>query len=161
MCGIFGFFDTTTSNVFYNLGKYSETRGREASGYICIDEFSEDIKKFSTPFFTKTVKREINKFKYSKSKKTFIGHTRLKTHGDQFQNENNQPIKYNNLSIVHNGIIVNYEKLLKEFNLSPRSQLDSEVILLLLDHFLDKDSLESALKQTIKKLSGKLQLQEH
>lgn len=154
MCGIFGFFDTTTSNVFYNLGKYSETRGREASGYICIDEFSEDIKKFSTPFSHKTVKREINKLKYSKSKKTFIGHTRLKTHGDQFQNENNQPIKYNNLSIVHNGIIVNYEKLLKEFNLSPRSQLDSEVILLLLDHFLDKDSLESALKQTIKKLSG-------
>ena len=92
--------------------------------------------------------------RFSKSKKTFIGHTRLKTHGDQFQNENNQPIKYNNLSIVHNGIIVNYEKLLKEFNLSPRSQLDSEVILLLLGHFLDKDNLESALKQTIKKLSG-------
>ena len=52
---------------------------------------------------------------------------------------------------MYNGIIVNYEKL--RFNLSPRSQLDSEVILLLLN-FLDKDGLESALKQTVKNLSG-------
>ena len=30
MCGIFGFFDTNNSDIFYDLGKYSETRGKEA-----------------------------------------------------------------------------------------------------------------------------------
>ena len=28
--GIFGFFDTNNSDVFCDLGKYSETRGKEA-----------------------------------------------------------------------------------------------------------------------------------
>ena len=32
MCGIFGNFNINDANIFYDLGKYSETRGKEASG---------------------------------------------------------------------------------------------------------------------------------
>ena len=50
MCGIFGFFDTNNSDIFYDLGKYSETRGKEASGFMNISKNNQVIYKFPLPF---------------------------------------------------------------------------------------------------------------
>ena len=52
MCGIFGYFNLNDSQVFYDLGKYSETRGKEASGYMRIDKNNSDILKFPLLFLT-------------------------------------------------------------------------------------------------------------
>ena len=53
MCGIFGFFDTNNSDIFYDLGKYSETRGKEASGFMNISKNNQVIYKFPLPFSDK------------------------------------------------------------------------------------------------------------
>ena len=46
MCGIFGYFDLENSKVFYDIGKYSETRGKEASGLVNISQNTQKILKF-------------------------------------------------------------------------------------------------------------------
>ena len=92
MCGIFGYFNLNDSQVFYDLGKYSETRGKEASGYMKIDKDNSNIIKFPLPFSDNSVKNHILKDKNQKNNNTFIGHTRLKTHGDESLEANNQPV---------------------------------------------------------------------
>ena len=57
MCGIFGYFNLNDSEVFYDIGKYSETRGKEASGYININQGKQLVKKFPLPFSDNLVKK--------------------------------------------------------------------------------------------------------
>ena len=59
MCGIFGNFNINDANIFYDLGKYSETRGKEASGFIAVSNNQQVIKKFPFPFSYKIVKENI------------------------------------------------------------------------------------------------------
>ena len=44
MCGIFGIFDNNKSDMFYELGKLSESRGKEASGLMVLDGSEISIK---------------------------------------------------------------------------------------------------------------------
>ena len=48
MCGIFGIFDNNKSDMFYELGKLSESRGKEASGLMVLDGSEISIKKYSS-----------------------------------------------------------------------------------------------------------------
>ena len=59
MCGIFGYFDLENSKVFYDIGKYSETRGKEASGLVNISQNTQKILKFPVPFSNKKVKKAL------------------------------------------------------------------------------------------------------
>ena len=158
MCGIFGYFNLNDSQVFYDLGKYSETRGKEASGYMKIDKDNSNIIKFPLPFSDNSVKNHILKDKNQKNNNTFIGHTRLKTHGDESLEANNQPVFSKNTFIVHNGIIVNYIDLIEEYNLKTESDLDSEVIPQLINYFLENNNFSTSLKTTIKSLSGEVSI---
>ena len=56
MCGIFGYFDLENSKVFYDIGKYSETRGKEASGLVNISQNTQKILKFLYHSQTKSKK---------------------------------------------------------------------------------------------------------
>ena len=158
MCGIFGFFDTNNSDIFYDLGKYSETRGKEASGFMNISKNNQVIYKFPLPFSDKKVGISIKKDQSKNASNSYIGHTRLKTHGNEEQDENNQPVFSEDISIVHNGIVVNYQKILKDFNLKLSSELDSEIIVLLLDYYLKNSNIDEALPQTIENLSGEVSI---
>ena len=158
MCGIFGFFDTNNSDIFYDLGKYSETRGKEASGFMNISKNNQVIYKFPLPFSDKKVGISIKKDHSKNASNSYIGHTRLKTHGNEEQDENNQPVFSEDISIVHNGIVVNYQKILKDFNLKLSSELDSEIIVLLLDYYLKNSNINEALPQTIENLSGEVSI---
>ena len=53
VCGIFGNFNINEANIFYDLGKYSETRGKEASGFIAVSSSQQVIKSFQSLFLTK------------------------------------------------------------------------------------------------------------
>ena len=158
MCGIFGFFDTNNSDIFYDLGKYSETRGKEASGFMNISKNNQTIYKFPLPFSDKKVGISIKKDQSKNASNSYIGHTRLKTHGNEEQDENNQPVFSEDISIVHNGIVVNYQKILKDFNIKISSELDSEIIVLLLDYYLKNSNINEALPQTIENLSGEVSI---
>jgi glucosamine--fructose-6-phosphate aminotransferase (isomerizing) len=158
MCGIFGYFNSSNTKLFYELGKLSETRGKEASGYFYVNDDKLNFQKFSKKFSNKKVKKSLignNKFNQFTN---FVGHTRLKTHGDEDNELNNQPIILNKISIVHNGIVVNFKELINKYNLSNTSQLDSEVIALLIDFHLGKENLKNSIIQTLKKLSGEVSI---
>lgn len=158
MCGIFGYFNSSNAKLFYELGKLSETRGKEASGYFYINEEKLNFQKFSKKFSNKLVKKSLigkNQFNHFTN---FIGHTRLKTHGNEDNELNNQPIILNNISLVHNGIVVNFKELINEYNLMNKSELDSEVIALLIDSHLGKENLKNSIIQTLDKLSGEVSI---
>lgn len=156
MCGIFGNFNLEDKKIFYDIGINSETRGKEASGFMQINNKIVDINKFSVPFSNKEVKKSLFDNRGSITKCTYIGHTRLKTHGDENFEENNQPVVSENLSVVHNGIVTNYKDLIKEYQLVIESDLDSEVIPALINHFLKENKFSEALKNTIRLLSGEI-----
>ena len=158
MCGIFGNFNINDANIFYDLGKYSETRGKEASGFIAVSDFQQKIKKFPYPFSDRIVKQNILKEKLFSDNTSFIGHTRLKTHGDEEIDDNNQPVSCEDISVVHNGIIVNYQEIIKDFNLKPVGEVDSEIIPLLTNHFLKEFDFIDSIKNTIRNLSGEVSI---
>ena len=158
MCGIFGYFDLENSKVFYDIGKHSETRGKEASGIINISENTQKILKFPIPFSNQKVKKSIQELNYSTNFSTYIGHTRLKTHGDQNLDENNQPVVYEKISLVHNGILVNYKELISDYNLQTSSQLDSEIISILINRNVEKLGLLNSLKFAINEFSGEVSI---
>lgn len=156
MCGIFGNFNINEANIFYDLGKYSETRGKEASGFIAVSSAKQVIKKFPVPFSNKIVRNNIFNEELFSNRVSFIGHTRLKTHGNQEVEENNQPVTCEDISVVHNGIVVNFQEIFEEFDLVPTGEVDSEVIPLLMNHFLKEYNLIDSIKNTIKNLSGEV-----
>lgn len=88
---------------------------------------------------------------------TGIAHTRWATHGEPSE-ANAHPHMSGDITVVHNGIIENYEQLremLRERGYVFESQTDTEVIAHLVEWELrSSSSLREALQKTAKQLSG-------
>ena len=88
-----------------------------------------------------------------------IGHTRWATHGGvTTPNAHPHTTEDQEITIVHNGIIENYQELktkLKKKGHTFRSQTDTEVIAHLIEDHYKKGDLEAAVKKTIQKLEGR------
>ena len=70
-----------------------------------------------------------------------LGHSRLQTNGLSEINTNNQPVVKDGAVGIHNGIIVNDEKLWKSFpTLKKKYDVDTEVFLSLLQMFRAKEN---------------------
>ena len=168
MCGIFGvtvgknsnFSTSLLKSTVDNLFKLSESRGKEASGLAFFEKEKKSIKVYKKP---EPASFLIHDKKYKKIfgssltyPLTILGHARLVTNGTLENNKNNQPVVKDGIVGIHNGIIVNDEKLWKDFHKLTRNyEVDTEVILSLVRFFLNKaQSLPEAVRKTFKQIEG-------
>ncbi len=157
MCGIIGYVgEKNAQTILFNGLKRLEYRGYDSSGIAVIHPLK------NLPSIRKAAGKISALEKLLKAKplagSVGIAHTRWATHG-----EPNQPNAHphadckNEIAIVHNGIIENYEilkhQLIKEGHIF-RSHTDTEVIVHLIEKFYKDVPLEEAVRKTVKLLVG-------
>lgn len=145
MCGIIGYKGSKNASEIVIEGlKKLEYRGYDSYGFAIKQNNSFEIIKEVG---------KIHKFNKELPKSNIaIAHTRWSTHGSVTK-ENAHPHVYNNIAIVHNGIIENYQELKNKLkNHEFKSETDTEVIA----HLIGESNLpfEQAFKETIKQLDG-------
>lgn len=151
MCGIIGYFGKEESHPILLEGlKKMEYRGYDSYGFaIKNDEGKISLEK-------KTGKIGLEKSS-GMGGRIGIAHTRWATHGDvSIQNTHPHTDTDNDIAIVHNGIIENFQalkKMLGNEGYEFRSQTDSEVIAHLIKKYYD-DNLENAVSKALKIVEG-------
>lgn len=144
MCGIFlGINSNINEDKFSNLkliSKYSQSRGKEASGLMFMTSNNQQKNFHSNDEITNLIKKNEDPIKkIMKNFSFYIGHTRIVTHGVELEEDNQQPVKFNETCIVHNGICVNYKEIWQELNLDGEVKLDSRSIAALIDQNIENN----------------------
>ena len=152
MCGIIGYIGKKNAlPILINGLKSLEYRGYDSAGIAYFANNKIEIIKEKG----KVLELE-KKIDFSKESNIGISHTRWATHG--IANETNaHPHSCEKITLVHNGIIENYEilkKELKEKGYNFYSETDSEVIAVLLNDLYKENNIIDAINKTKEKLKG-------
>jgi glucosamine--fructose-6-phosphate aminotransferase (isomerizing) len=155
MCGIIGITGNRQAASLILSGlKQLEYRGYDSAGIATIDGSEAAKNVLCVRASGKLVNLEKQLEKTPLSGVIGIGHTRWATHGAP--NETNaHPHITGKVAVVHNGIIENFRELRDELvalGYEFHSQTDTEVVPVLVTHFLEKgltpkDSVSAALKR--------------
>ncbi|MGQ9479373.1 MAG: glutamine--fructose-6-phosphate transaminase (isomerizing) [Thermoproteota archaeon] len=156
MCGIIGYMGRSdASQIVLNGLRHLEYRGYDSVGFAGVLESRLIIKKDTGKVDEVHAKLNFLEHKLNLA----VGHTRWATHG-RVTKTNAHPHTdcENNVAIVHNGIIENYEELKKELiskGHAFRSKTDSEVIAHLIEEGLKNGAeFEEACFSAFRRLEG-------
>jgi glutamine---fructose-6-phosphate transaminase (isomerizing) len=157
MCGIVGYIGERPAQEILLTGlKRLEYRGYDSSGMAVILPVKNTLAIRKSPGKISV----LDKLLKSKPLDGSIGiaHTRWATHGAPTQaNAHPHADCDNEIALVHNGIIENYEtlknQLLKEGHLFC-SQTDTEIIIHLIEKFYKNIPLEDAVRKALKLVAG-------
>lgn len=153
MCGIIGYTGKkSVKDVLLNGLELLEYRGYDSAGIALSDPDGTKTEIY------KCAGRVADLRKLCEGKKLMqtcgIGHTRWATHGGVCD-ANAHPHRVGKVTLVHNGIIENYEELAAEYKLlgKMRSQTDSEIAVGVFDYFYEGDPYD-CIKKAVGKLKG-------
>ena len=151
MCGIIGCVGyDDAKNVLIKGLKALEYRGYDSAGIAVLNNNKCEVTK---------CKGRVNALEEKVKSITGsvgIGHTRWATHG-KVSDSNSHPHKYGKVTLVHNGIIENYEALRDSLGVENelKSETDSEIIAVLIDRQYKKyKNCEKAIIESVKMLQG-------
>ena len=172
MCGIFGVIVSDRRgvavddlfNIFSTLGIASQTRGVDGSGLLSTVAQRTFVHRSPDPFQRLVKSSTFAELQHSTGNAAgsldagalIIGHARLATHGSQGIESNNQPVGYDGIYCLHNGIVVNAGDLWHQMpTKSARTNVDSEVIpALVADALQAGNDFPSAVRATLARLRG-------
>ena len=171
MCGIYGIVTSKQSDYsekflkksLKTLADFSEYRGKDSSGLCVFNQVANRIDVFKGPIRVKElfnnhqIMKAINSaFVKGAFARYAFGHARLVTNGTQLNDANNQPVVKDGVVGVHNGIVVNVDKLWEENkDLTRENEIDTEVLLALVRKELrNGQSVETAVSESINKVFG-------
>jgi glucosamine--fructose-6-phosphate aminotransferase (isomerizing) len=155
MCGIVGYFGPKApKDVILNGLKQLEYRGYDSAGVAILDHGK--FKRVRAP--GKLVHLETKLKEETFDGHLGIGHTRWATHGGPTEN-NAHPHTVEGVSIVHNGIIENYQDIKEELQAQGAkivSETDTELVAHLLSRAIQANGgdLFNAARSVIPRLTG-------
>jgi len=156
MCGIVGCIGHgKIQTVVLNGLEKLEYRGYDSAGLFIMDEDG------STQLVKRVGRIQNLRDAVDEAIPAFagIGHTRWATHGPATEN-NAHPHQSQSgrFTLVHNGVIENYDELKKEFlsDVDFKSQTDTEVAVNLVEYFAKKENLsgKEAFRRALKEIRG-------
>ena len=153
MCGIIGYTGSLdVSGKLIKGLKSLEYRGYDSAGIAVYNSELNEVIIAKSKGRVAQLEAKANGI----SGNTGIGHTRWATHGN-VSDTNSHPHKFGNVTLVHNGIIENYESIKNQLGVAGRlkSQTDTEVVAALIDNYYQIGSNPSnAIIKAIKEIKG-------
>ncbi|MFS0784264.1 glutamine--fructose-6-phosphate transaminase (isomerizing) [Bacillus sp. 1P06AnD] len=155
MCGIVGYIGNLDAKGILLKGlEKLEYRGYDSAGIAVMNNGGVHV--FKEKGRIADLRKIVDSNVFAQ---TGIGHTRWATHGvPNHENAHPHQSTTERFTLVHNGVIENYEILKKEYlaDVSFKSDTDTEVIVELIEHFvLTEDlSVEKAFCKTLSLLKG-------
>ena len=125
MCGIFGYAGNIHKDnyepafkLLKQLGRESEIRGADSTGFSCKFHDANKIVTDKMPYRASIFDSTSHKFKKLRTKmpEFFIGHTRLGTGSSPIINNNNHPFYGKHYHMIHNGVVPSWKNIQKENN---------------------------------------------
>lgn len=133
MCAIFGFISRRRRPIRFDIVRdivaANIIRGPHAFGFAWIDSRGRLHAYKQTGRLTD----HFGALGIARDARLLIGHLRWATHGDPSENLNNHPHPVDGGWLVHNGVVRNYEALVRTKQLWNVSACDSEAIGLLIE----------------------------
>lgn len=154
MCGIVGYIgDVDCKEILLKGLEKLEYRGYDSAGIALLNETG--IHEFKEKGRIADLRAIVD---YDVKGSIGVGHTRWATHGAPSKKNAHPHASFSGrFSMVHNGVIENYDQIKREYlpNIPLRSETDTEVVIQLIEQFVNKhNTVEEAFRNALQLLKG-------